>query len=400
VTGAMDRHSDRHRRFVYGLMGTSALVAAGLVGVPAGAADKLQITVGGYYMSAFGFISQTHGPGSHHPVGVNQDDEIHFTGETTLDNGLTVGVHVELEGGTTRDQIDERYVYLRGGYGELRYGDADDARIQMAYLAPEPTKVFGVNTPYISFNNATTGRGYAATTNTTIPGENDDAAKLIYFTPNFSGFQLAISYAPDGSQDQPSFGTRPNNDNACGNSYSGFCNGSVSNDVSVGASYSGEVDGITLGMGGGATWGFIESRPGGLDHNQTKDPSYYAFGLNAGFSGFTVGGSLAYVNHWNLTSDRALVFDAGATYNLDAVTVGIDWSRGIYERKHNPADLNGGPGSDAALDDVQLGASYAIGSGISVDTFIGYLRSKPGGNSEGAQTTKGIQGGVGTALIF
>src|SRR5262249_50606483 len=156
-------------RFAPRLMGTSALVAVGIAASPAGAADKLQIGVGGYYMSAFGFIAQSHGPGSHHPVALDQDNEIHFKGETTLDNGLTVGVHVELEGGTTADQIDERYVYLRGGYGELRYGDTDDARIQMGYLAPEPTAVFGVNTPYITFNNATTGRGYAATTNTTLP---------------------------------------------------------------------------------------------------------------------------------------------------------------------------------------------------------------------------------------
>src|SRR5262249_52701807 len=91
------------------LLGSSALVAAGMFAGSAVAADKLKIGVGGYYMSAFGFISQDGTTGSRHPVALDQDNEIHFKGETTLDNGLTVGVHVELEGGTTADQIDERW---------------------------------------------------------------------------------------------------------------------------------------------------------------------------------------------------------------------------------------------------------------------------------------------------
>src|SRR5262249_7063358 len=132
---------------------------------------------------------------------------------------------------------------------------------------------------------------------------------------------------------------------------------------------------------------------------QKKDPAVYAFGLNVGFSGFTVGGSIAYSKSWNLTSDHSIVFDVGLTYNMDAVTVGIDWSHGLYERHNNPANLDGGAGSNAPLDDAQIGASYARGPGISVDAFVGYIHSDPGSNNP-AETTHGVQGGIGTAISF
>ncbi|MCP5364306.1 MAG: porin [Hyphomicrobiales bacterium] len=59
------------------------------------------------------------------------NSEICFTGETTLDSGLTVGVNVQLEANTSGDQIDESYLYLSTPeMGKLIIGDENNA----AYL--------------------------------------------------------------------------------------------------------------------------------------------------------------------------------------------------------------------------------------------------------------------------
>ena len=71
-----------------------------------------------------------------------QDVEVHFKGETTLDNGLTVGAVVQLEGQTLGDQIDEVYAYFSGGWGELRFGDDDEALERVCSITPSAATNF------------------------------------------------------------------------------------------------------------------------------------------------------------------------------------------------------------------------------------------------------------------
>src|SRR4026209_1438567 len=82
---------------------------------------------------------------------VNPVDEIHFRATETLENGIQVGARIQLEGATHNgncarfsgsaghDQIDERHIFFKGGFGEIRVGDEDDARKLKSYTAPDPT---------------------------------------------------------------------------------------------------------------------------------------------------------------------------------------------------------------------------------------------------------------------
>ncbi len=56
--------------------------------------------------------------------------EVRFKGETTLDNGLTVGAQIELEGENAGDQIDKSFVYWSGGFGRVsdRFAGRPDRR--------------------------------------------------------------------------------------------------------------------------------------------------------------------------------------------------------------------------------------------------------------------------------
>src|SRR4030095_5825088 len=117
------------------LLGSTALVAARLVAGEAYAADGVKLGIGGRYMGAAGvnaiqdFEDNT---GNEHPrtYVFKQDVEVYFLGETTLDNGLTVGARIELEGQTSSDQIDEVYAYFSGGFGEVGFGDSAGAYAQ------------------------------------------------------------------------------------------------------------------------------------------------------------------------------------------------------------------------------------------------------------------------------
>jgi predicted porin len=84
------------------------------------------------------------------------------------------------------------------------------------------------------------------------------------------------------------------------------------------------------------------------------------------------------------------VFDVGATYNIDAVTVGLDWSRGKY---HNPT--NGGTDD---FDQIQLGVGYALGPGVTLAAMVGYFDYN--GDAAGTDDNSGYQAAVGAGLNF
>jgi len=107
------------------------------------ATDGVKLGIGGYYHAAAGAVI---GEDFSRSSGVNEGDvrdyvfkqkvDLTFNGETTLDNGLTVGAHIELKGETDSDQIDETWIYFSGGFGELKFGSTNDALVGICLLPP------------------------------------------------------------------------------------------------------------------------------------------------------------------------------------------------------------------------------------------------------------------------
>src|SRR5262245_19044081 len=154
------------------LLGSTALVAAGLIAGHAEAADGVKLSLGGYYRGAAGLMFDDF-DGAAAGVEDNlrdyvfkQDVEVHFSGETVLDNGLKVGATIQLEGQTSSDQIDEVYAFFSGGWGELRFGDDDEALTAMCSITPSAATNFGPDSPFFNFSNAGVGNGYTATNGT------------------------------------------------------------------------------------------------------------------------------------------------------------------------------------------------------------------------------------------
>ena len=103
------------------LFASSALVAVAVAG-SAQASEKIQLQVGGYMEQWIGMSDADNTASGGRYNAFQSDTEVHFKGNTTLDNGIEVGAVIELEGETSGDQVDEQYLYINGGFGRIEMG--------------------------------------------------------------------------------------------------------------------------------------------------------------------------------------------------------------------------------------------------------------------------------------
>lgn len=301
-------------------------------------------------------------------VDAKQDAEIHFKPKITLDNGLQIGVDIQLEANTSVDQIDESYLFIQGSFGEIVLGSENSAGYRMTYVAPDVSFV-DLNSPsttlFIPFtgnlandNNkdgdiADAGevvsvgndvfRGTLGTT--LIENErNNDAARITYFTPRFSGFQIGVSYARDARDDN---NTQINTNNP----------GALSDIFDVGLNYKDRLAGLEVAVS--ARWG-IASREG------ASDPEIWGAGINLGHAGVIVGGSFAEQNDSRNADGTA--FDVGISYETGPWGFSFTYFSG-----ENVDDENAALGADEENDSYMLAATYALAKGVKLSAFGAYV---------------------------
>jgi len=370
------------------LLGSTALVVVGLVHADAAAADGVKLSIGGWYHAAAGGIV---GEDFSASSGVSDDDlrdyafkqnvGISFSGESVLDNGLTVGAYVELRGQTQDDQIRKVYAYFSGGFGKVQFGDQDSALATMCYTVPSASKIFGADSPAVyGFNFSNAGiAGYGAT-NGTCYGIDSYSTQVVYFSPEFAGFQFGLSFTPDQTED-----TRNTLDGA-GTRFK-INTGENSENLSMAGVFTHDFNGVSLTIGGAHSWSFNkESNPNNTGPAQDSN----AYG-QLSYAGFTVGAAMEYRQNFFEDNHDDLVFGAGVTYAWDPWTVGLGWTRGDYE-KAGVVPFN------AVHDDIALTASYALGPGITVDGLLEYSRYKS--NDAAGPDYQGFGIGIGTAIAF
>ncbi|HVJ35660.1 MAG TPA: porin [Terriglobia bacterium] len=192
------------------LMATTALLGAGAFttaasSTPAVAADGIKLYLGGFFQTAVLYNIDDHKQGdlghNRYADGVFSDAEIYFLGKTTLDNGLTVGTRVELEGEQSNDQIDAAYVYFQGGFGEVRIGSQLGALEAMCVTPVGGTANFGAFSQDQVINNAFGGFSAGICEGVDSYLGNEHSQKIVYISPDFGGFQLGVSWAPNGGHE-------------------------------------------------------------------------------------------------------------------------------------------------------------------------------------------------------
>ncbi len=358
------------------LLNGTAIAGLALALTATPAAAEIELGLGGHF-SAYGiFAEQSENAGepgnneSNHDF--QRESEIYFTGETTLDNGLTVGVEVQLEAGAKTDQIDESYLYMSGDWGRVNLGSENGASYLLQVGAPAVDANFdGIDPEYniIDFGGNTandTNRGLSYGMGFGGDESRGDVEKITYLSPVFSGFQVGVSYTPD-------FGTA-----LTGGEDDGVRQGGLPDDLTAGnynegwevaGRWSGEVEGVGVTAGTGY---FTANREVGS--TTTGNYEQWNAGVNVHFAGFTVGG--AYFKEDQglaLDSDRT-TYAIGANYATGPYTVGVSYLDTEKEVTATTKD---------DLDRLLVGGSYTYGPGMTFNGAVHFYEAEDAANAAG-----------------
>ena len=331
------------------LLASTALVAAGVLAANGAlaASEKIKLAVGGYAERWVGFASFEDGTTDVNDIDVQEDSEIFFKGSTTLDNGLTFGVNVQLEGQTASDQIDETYIFIKGDFGEIVLGDENGAAYAMHYG-------HGSNGAGIDSGDT---RAWIRSLNGSLLGTpvpytfDNDSTKIRWISPRMSGFQVGLSYAPENTQDDDVFPTEgTNHGSAAENVMAAGLNfndkfGSVKVEASTGIQYVGDSNGT-----------------------RGDDPWTASGGLRIHIGGFRINGAYTHMNDVSGTFDRDII-SAGVAYSGGPIGVSL----GVV---YGEEDLSGGEEDTQVA--VELGAKYKLGPGVEARGAIYYANREEG----------------------
>ena len=193
------------------LLATTALAAAGAFAAgPVLAADMMSLGVGGYMQQWIG-VADRADEGSEGGADMQSDSEIFFTGKLEADNGLTFAVDMQLEGndaGTEGTQIDESFVRIGGGFGQVELGARDHGMVRMHN---------GIKDAGVGLNAGDTQKWipgyYLETSGHAGSHAGGDDVKVNYFSPRLNGLQVGFSYAPDQGNEKASATAPDGNDN-------------------------------------------------------------------------------------------------------------------------------------------------------------------------------------------
>jgi hypothetical protein len=302
------------------------------------AADPIKIGVGGYYQFFVlaGNIEGVYAPSGesiqYKGLNFQQEGEIHFTGQSKLDNGTTIGLTVELEGWNTAistvtgtgsvRQIDEAFLFAFGDWGRLEVGSRDQASYRMYYGSPSALLGWGWFQHNSSFNWASAAMlanpAQAGTTFMTIGGQFQDVNRVNYFTPRFMGLQIGVGYAPKINLNPQAaiaqgMASGPNQNTAgvCGFNDATTASNCPTNDNSwqdvfdVGANYLNKFGDVTVALFGAFMYASFIPSFNNLAANNANlvtgsnlaSWKQWVIGAQFGIAGFTIGGSIGYDNN-------------------------------------------------------------------------------------------------------
>ena len=323
----------------------SALAQESMVMGPQGADASL----GGFY--EFGYRSYTDDSDEDANGADSEsygDTEIFISFSRTTDNGLTFGMDVELESATSFGDVtpdkdsgdvaipgnsDEASLYIQGDFGEIRLGENDRASDSFQTWAPTHAGTYGQD----DGNKGPRFVSGALTTDDPATDDDDeskppsaevktfagnpsyeDSSKIIYFTPDFSGFRFGVSWADSGDSGEEA-------------------------DISLGASYSADLGDMDLTLN-------VAASDNGEDG--TNEESSIAYGVAVSWHDLSLTLSHAKFEVGENTGAETTGFGIGYQIN-DKLSVGGYFANADHDLLDQSADI------------VSLSAGYTIAPGLS-----------------------------------
>ena len=344
----------------------AALIAAGLV-AGAGAAEAgkgHKASASGIKLSVGGYMEQWVGFGDNDKVGtkelqdvdVQSDTEIFMHGSAKLRNGMTAGAFVSLEGNTESDYISASYGYLKGNFGKVILGAHHGAASMMQVTSTDVG--IGINhadhkgdqfkwvdsSP--AFGKLSHNMAASALVTTTAELGQHEAQKITYMSPRTNGLMVGVSYTPDADFTGDTNALVDKNSN-------------LTDGLAVSAHYETKVSGMNVEVSlGHQTF----DAPAG-----SEDPAMTTAGLKVSKGAFTIGGSYADISDGiveNGLSNEGTGYDLGASYDMGATTVSVNYYKGDAEGTSTDAD-------ELEHETVAVSAAYELGKGVELVGTLG-----------------------------
>jgi outer membrane protein OmpU len=308
------------------MLGTSALIGAGaLVALPSAPTFAAEIMPGGYpdltitgfarFFASGGQLDDARQDNSFsRKLDFSNDTEVHVIARAKSEQtGMEYGATIEFEADTNRtDNTDESWLFLRGGWGEVRLGDedgvADNSSVGAQTLAAGTGGIDGTVIDTVS-------QGMVYLTN------SNDATKIRYYTPTFSGFSFGIDYVPtqeviDSGAFNGDFLARKDGANAM----------QAKNVVEPGLVYKGDLGGVAVLASVVGVFGKLTSN--GQNDLGTNDDKWWGWqgGANVDLFGFKLGGSFADEEVGNL---ERTWYTVGIGWGYGPVNTSVNYSQWV-----------------------------------------------------------------------
>ena len=333
---------------------TTALAAAGMFafsGADAVAAEKVKLSLGGYFTWAVGVSdSESKMHDAQGSTNMITDSEIYFRGNTTLDNGIRFDVIVQLETDDASESgnhtIDESYLKVGNmkQWGEFRLGTTKSAHFLFRAMGPHVSTIVNATNADASANfvpSTTPLRGPGTFFNHEGGADHMLAA---YITPNLNGFQGGISYTPSQTNTNAPPQTK------------GMMPGEADN-VSLGANYKGKFGDAGVALSGGYT------KVGGK--GTKAEYSTTQAGLKVSFAGFSIGG------HWAERKDDTAMSEID---DIEGYMAGVGYKTGPWNLAltwlSTSDDVSEEEAGEVEHSQYLLGMTYALGAGITAGASV------------------------------
>jgi predicted porin len=390
-----------------------------LLSLSAHAEDKgVDLSLGGFYNGYLTQTNQDHAPNAKaRSTDWQQNTEIHFNGESALDNGLTVGYHAEVEADADDSfDVQESYAYFSGDWGRVNAGAEDGAAYLMQVAAPSADNNIDGLRQYINPVNYAVIGGRVSTLNSlsaiqagtnlnvfAADGGGDDivvsnaftgatsynagvtagydydhaitgwANKLTYITPKISGAQAAISYVPENDDDNRNLeGVRADNES-----------GDFGSAYEVALRYEGELQKLSYQMGAGLAFNALEAQQNisFIDANNDNllsageqilarrdDRTVWNLGFDSEYGPFGFGTSYQEDNLGIDQGAKSKTTVVGADYKTGYLKVGTSY----YKNAQDISAYYGKNAGNLDTDRYSGGLTYTYGPGMSFRGSLNY----------------------------
>lgn len=327
----------------------------------------IDLEIGGFFNGYGAYVSQDETAGTAvNSFGLLRHSELHFGGETTLDNGLTVGAHIEVKiDAQDASAIDESYIYFSGDWGRVNFGAEDGAAYLLQVAAPSAdSNVDGLRQYIQPFE--TTG-GLTALRLDYDMAPSGKADKITYLSPIMNGVQVGLSYSADTE---------------AASDLGGISFDDVEDDIGetyeVAIRYEGQFQNVGVIAGAGYSLGSVEKDA----DNSGDDRQVWNIALDLDIGPFGVGAIYMDDNQAANNSD------------LTTIVVGVDYTTGPF--KIGASYLNADTDNGVEYDRYTAGVVYEYGPGL---TFRGSIQQLEQDNTTGSNAD-GTAILLGTKVVF